>query len=84
MIVVVPFDKLHEEIERITRRYGAALFYYTYLGNTQLLTWMEGDYLRVKILTYGEEDDYIVKLGKTPRRYRVEKHGNEVWIRPLE
>jgi len=84
MIVVIPFDKLHEEIERITRIYGAAVFYYTYLGNTPLLAWLEDGYLRVRILAYGEEDVYAEKLGVAPRRFRVEKHGYEVWIRPLE
>jgi len=84
MIVVIPFEKLHEEIERAARTYGAALFYYTYLGNTPLLAWMEGEYLRVRILPYGEEDAHIAKLGVAPRRFRVEKHGYEVWIRPLE
>jgi len=82
MIVVVPVDKLHEEIGRLARTYGAVLLYYAYLSHTPLLVWVENGHIRARVLPRGEEDVYAEKLGVAPRRFRVEKRGYEVLIKP--
>jgi len=82
MIVVVPVDKLHEEIGRLARTYGAVLLYYAYLSHTPLLAWMEGGHIRARVLPRGEEDYYVEKLGLNVRRFRVEKRGYEALIKP--